>query len=137
MTINTQADNLIKGLKNVFSRYGLCDDIVSDNGSLYKSDVLDKFLKVNVIKHSYTPLYNPATNGAAENYVNTFKDKVNKIIKYGKSLNDAIDLFLFDYRSTVHCTTGRSPARLMFKRELRTQFDLLKPDVLPTVEQKQ
>ena len=37
----------------------------------------------------------------------------------------------------VHCTTGRSPAWLMFKRELRTRFDLLEPDVLATVEQKQ
>ena len=62
---------------------------------------------------------------------------MNKIIKDGKSLDDAINLFLFDYRSTVHCTTGRSPAWLMFKRELRTRFDLLKPDVLATVEQKQ
>ena len=36
------------------------------------SDEFNKFLKVDGIKHSYTPPYYPATNGVAENYVNTF-----------------------------------------------------------------
>ena len=75
MKSNTQSDNLIKAFKNVFSRYGLCDHVVSDNGSQYKSDEFNKFLKVNGIKHFYTPPYYPATNGAAENYVNTLRMK--------------------------------------------------------------
>ena len=33
MKSNTQSDNLIKAFKNVFSRYGLCDHVVSDNES--------------------------------------------------------------------------------------------------------
>ena len=45
MKSNTQSDNLIKAFKNVFSRYGLCDHVVSDNGSQYKSDEFNKFLK--------------------------------------------------------------------------------------------
>lgn len=46
-------------------------------------------------------------------------------------------MFLFDYRSTEHCTTGRSPAWLMYKRELRTRFDLIRPNVKSYVEGKQ
>ena len=65
-------------------------------------------------------------NGAAENFVNTFKNKIKKIVKGGEKLDDAINLFLFDYRSIKHCTTEESPAFLLFKRELRTRFDLLK-----------
>ena len=111
----------------------MCDHVVSDNRSQYKSVEFNKFLKVNGIKHPYSPPYHPATNGAAEKYVNTFKDKVNKIMKDSKSLDDAINLILFDYRSTVHFTTGRSLAWLMFKRELRTRSDLLKTYVLSVV----
>jgi len=42
-------------------------------------------------------------------------------------LSDAINIFLFDYRSCKQCTTGKSPAALMYNRELRTRFDLLRP----------
>ena len=73
MKSNTQAENFIKAFKSVFSRSVLCDHVVSDNGSQYKSDEFNKLLKVNGIKHSYTPPYHPATNGTAENYVNIFK----------------------------------------------------------------
>lgn len=44
---------------------------------------------------------------------------------------------MFDYRASEHCTTGRSPASIMFKRELRTRFDLLRPQMDDTVEAKQ
>ena len=108
--LKRKADKLYKDFKSVFSRYDLSDHAVSDNGSQYKSDEFNKFLKVNGVKYSCTPPHHPATNGGAEKYVNTFKNKVNKIIKDGKSLDDAINLFLFDYRITVHCTTDRSPA---------------------------
>ena len=32
------------------------------------------------------------------------------------------------YRMTPHATTGRTPAELMFGRNLRTRFDLIFPD---------
>ncbi|CAB0040941.1 unnamed protein product [Trichogramma brassicae] len=46
-------------------------------------------------------------------------------------------MFLFDYRCIEHCTTRRSPAYLMYKRELRTRFDLLRPNLEETVEAHQ
>ncbi|CAL1672265.1 unnamed protein product [Lasius platythorax] len=55
-------------------------------------------------------------------------------MKEGKSLEHAVNLFLFDYRSKEHCTTKRSPAWMMLKRELHTRFDLLKPCVADDVE---
>lgn len=38
--------------------------------------------------------------------------------------------FLFDFRDTPHCTTGESPAKLMFGRALKTRFSLLKPPLV-------
>lgn len=55
-------------------------------------------------------------------------------MKEEKSLEYAVNLFLFDYRSMEHCTTRRSPAWLIFKRELRTRCDLFKPSVRDDVE---
>ncbi|MGH0136768.1 UNVERIFIED_CONTAM: hypothetical protein FKN15_070941 [Acipenser sinensis] len=41
------------------------------------------------------------------------------------------------YWSTPHTVTGRSPAELFLKRQLRTRFTLLKPHLATTVENKQ
>ena len=45
--------------------------------------------------------------------------------------------FLLCYRSTPHSTTGVSPASLFLGREVRTRFDLLKPDINKRVYEKQ
>lgn len=111
--------------------------MVTDNGTQYTCQEFQDFVRCNGIKHSFSAPHHPATNGAAENFVETFKDKVDKIIATGKSLDYAINLFLFDYRTTEHCTTGRTPAYLVYKKELRTRFDLLKPDVAGDVYDKQ
>lgn len=133
---NTKSDKLIRVFKVVFSRYGLPDHCESDNCPQYKND-FHEFLIRNGVKHTFSPPHCPATNGAAENFVKTFKTKVDKIVRDGKSLDNAISLFLLDYRSTPHCTTGRSPYFLMYKREMKTRFDLLKPNVVNEVENKQ
>lgn len=137
MQQSTQASKVIKKFKKGLVRFGLPRQIVSDNGRQYTSTEFQEFCKKNGIKQTFTAPHHPATNGAAENFVETFKDKVDKIISGEKSLEYAINLFLFDYRSTEHCTTGRTPAYMMYKRELRTRFDLLKPDVHEHVNTKQ
>ncbi|KAG5867129.1 hypothetical protein JTB14_016840 [Gonioctena quinquepunctata] len=45
--------------------------------------------------------------------------------------------FLFSYRNTVRRSTKRTPSQLMFGRHLRSQFDLLKPDVMKNIEFEQ
>lgn len=133
----TQAPKVIEEFKKILVRHGLPRHLVTDNGTQYTSNEFQEFVNRNGIKHSFTAPHHPATNGAAENFVGTFKDKVDKIVKSGKSLDYAVNLFLFDYRTSEHCTTGRTPAYMVYKRELRTRFDLLKPDVHSDVSDKQ
>ena len=59
-----------------------------------------------------------------------------KRIKEG-SLNTRLSRFLFKYRLTPHSSTGVSPAELMFGRKLRSQLDLVKPDIGKKVRQAQ
>lgn len=67
----------------------------------------------------------------------TFKNEVTKIVKGGEALDDAINLFLWDYRMVDHCTTGKSPAWLLYKRKLRMCFNLLRPCLKNTVIKNQ
>ena len=45
--------------------------------------------------------------------------------------------FLFRYQTTPQSTTGQSPAELLFGRPLRSQLDLLQPDLHAKVQYRQ
>lgn len=67
----------------------------------------------------------------------TFKIKFKALVKSGFSRHDALCKYLFQYRTTLHCTTGCTPAELQVGRTLRTRLSALKPSVRDTVEQNQ
>jgi hypothetical protein len=112
---------------DIFLRYGFPIHLVTDNGTSFTSHDFRTFCKNRGINHTFTPPYHPATNGAAERFVETFKSNVTKIVESGKTLNYAIGIFLSDYRTTPHKATGVSPARLMLQREIRSRLSLLRP----------
>lgn len=122
-------------MRETFSRYGLIDTIVSDNGRQFTSDDFRIFTEKNNIKHIFTAPGHPSTNGQAENFVKTVKKSIYANLKDASPEDIEIFLyrFLLDYRNTKHCTTGDSPAKLMFSRELKTRFSCLKP---PTTREK-
>jgi transposase InsO family protein len=50
--------------------------IVSDNGSQFSSDEFATFMKRNGIKHFKSAPHHPATNGLAEQFIQTFKNSM-------------------------------------------------------------
>ncbi|XP_033228821.1 uncharacterized protein K02A2.6-like [Belonocnema kinseyi] len=134
---NTKASALIDACQVLFARYGLPRHVVSDNGPQFTAADFKEFLEKQGVKQSFSPPYHPPSNGAAENFVGTFKNKVAKLVEGKKSVKEAINIFLFDYRSSPHCTTGKSPACLFYKRELRTRFDKLRSRLADKVQTKQ
>lgn len=133
---STDTKSTIEKLVDTFARFGLPKWIHTDNGPQLASKEFKEFIKENGIKHTFSPPYHPASNGAAENIVKTFKRSVTRNILSGMKATDAARVFLFDYRRTPHTVTGVSPASLMFKREIRSKLDLLKPSVDERVSEK-
>ncbi|XP_055543666.1 uncharacterized protein K02A2.6-like [Wyeomyia smithii] len=78
----------------------------------------------------FTTPYSPCSNGAAENAVKTVKNALKKLSSDSafkrKSVTWQLNSFLEMYRATHHATTGESPYKLMFSREMRIRFDKLK-----------
>ncbi|XP_058814638.1 uncharacterized protein K02A2.6-like [Topomyia yanbarensis] len=71
--------------------------------------------------------YHPATNGQAERYVQTIKQKL-KALKYPKSkLILELCNTLLTYRKMIHPSTGTSLSMLVFGRQIRSRLDLLLP----------
>ncbi|XP_055351901.1 uncharacterized protein K02A2.6-like [Paramacrobiotus metropolitanus] len=121
------SDGVLETLRNLFSRYGACTEIVTDNGTQFTSQEFANFRAEHGIKHLRTPPGHPQSNGQAERYVQTIKDGVAKLMADRKNLSDALRQFLWRYRGAPYATTGKSPAELFLGRKFRTQLDLLSP----------
>ncbi|XP_055644013.1 uncharacterized protein K02A2.6-like [Toxorhynchites rutilus septentrionalis] len=106
--------------------------LVSDNGTQFTSAEFANFCMANGIEHVTTAPFHPQSNGQAERFVDTFKRTVKKIREGTKAIDEALDIFLLTYRSTPNRSLqdNKSPAEVMFNRQIRTCLELLRP---PTV----
>ncbi len=63
-TSSTSSQIVIEELRTVFSKFGLPETIVTDNGSSFTSQEFREFLKNNGIRHTTSAPYHPASNGS-------------------------------------------------------------------------
>ncbi|KAK3085126.1 hypothetical protein FSP39_024809 [Pinctada imbricata] len=124
----------IEVLRTIFSRNGIPEQIVSDNGPQFTSAEFGQFMKNNAIRHYKSAPYHPATNGLAERFVQTFKRSIRSMKHDSMSLNKKIANFLLQYRNTPHTTTNESPAKLFVGRQLRSRLDLIRPNIQGKVD---
>jgi hypothetical protein len=130
----TTAEDLVQVLCPLISTFGLPEQFVTDNGPQFVSAEFRKFCDENGIRHIRSAPYRPQTNGEAERFVQTFKQAFRAMNGAAGSIDAKVESFLFRYRSTPHATTGRTPAELLFGRNFRTRFDLLRPSVRNRVQ---
>lgn len=76
-----------------------------------------------------TAPYHPVSNGAAEQLVQSVKQELWSAHTTGVPLEQTVMTFQLKYRTTPHATTGMAPCELLMDLKLRTQLDLLMPDV--------
>ncbi|GFO27254.1 Pol polyprotein [Plakobranchus ocellatus] len=128
-TATSTSSATINILSTTFARYGIPEQVVSDNGPQFTSEDFRAFISSNGIKHTRSAPYHPATNGLAERMVQSFKNAM-KAAKHDEgSMNLKLARFLLAYRNSPHSTTGESPASLMFGRLLRTRLDICTPSI--------
>ena len=54
-----------------------------------------------------------------------------------KLIQKSLENFLLAYHSTPHSTTGKKPASLFLRTDVRTRFDLMRPSIEDKVQNKQ
>lgn len=126
------AEKTIEILRRIFANKGLPKTLVSDNGTCFTSHTFQAWLKGLHIHHCRSPPFFPATNGQAERFVRTLKSALRAITG---DAEQALAQFLLRYRVTPHSVTGESPSMLMFKRQIRTRLDALRPEVADRVSE--
>lgn len=135
----TTTEATIEYLRSIFARYGLPEQLVSDNGPQLISMKFEGFCQQNGIKHMKTPPYHARSNGAAERTVQIIKKQLAKT-KLENTVQQGVqyqlDNILFAYRNTPQITTEKTPAELFLKRSPRTRLSILKEKILKKEEKK-
>ena len=129
MMQSTTSQRTIEVLRELFSSYGLPEQVVSDNGPQFVSAEFETFMRNNGIKHIRCAPYHPSSNGLAERFIQTFKKAMLAGDREGCDLKYQLCQFLLKYRSSPHTTTDVAPCELFLKRSMRTRLDMLKPDL--------
>ena len=113
-------------LKKIFSRHGVPEDILSDNGTQFHPTRTSPFQKFaeewGFIHRTSSPLY-PQSNGFAENAV--------KIVKNLLTKNSDPYKALLEYRATP-LANGYSPGELLMGRRLRSTLPMDPTRLIPT-----
>ena len=140
---STTSQRTIAVLRDLFSSYGLPEEVVSDNGPQFVSHDFTNFMKMNGIKHTLSPPYHPASNGAAERSVQILKQALRKQVASHHegqpklTIEHRLANFLFRNRNTPHTVTGVPPAELFLKRQPHIRFSNLLPSVEKQVNAQQ
>ena len=120
-------------LEEDFAHFGYPHTIVSDNATTFSSAEFQEWCHYRGIKHLTGAPYHPATNGAAERLVQSFKQSLKKSKLPPRP---ALQEFLMHYRRTP-LNTGFSPSQLLNGRQIRTKIDSLLPSPAHIAQERQ
>ena len=120
---NTNSNNIIMALKEIFSRFGIPETVVSDNGPQYSSQEFVGFASAYDFCHVTSSPHFPQSKGQAERTVQTVK----KLLKESPDPHMA----LLTYRCTPFPWCGLSPAELLMGRRLHANIPLLDEQLTP------
>ena len=128
---STTAAVIIKRMKSCFAVHGLPVEIVTDNGPQFVAEEFDLYLSEHGIVHRRITPYWPQANSEVERFNRTLEKAIRAANTEGKDWKNELNTFLLNYRATAHCTTGKSPAFLLFGREIRTKIPSVNTSNLP------
>ena len=107
-------------------QFGVPKVIYSDRDPAFQADFFTRLMDLLGIKKKVTTGYNPKANGLCEKSNGIVK---NMLIKYFFFFGGEWDVWLrelqYSYSSSIHTSTGFSPAELVYGRKLRLPLDIV------------
>lgn len=119
---STTSEKITEFLDKTFRTHGLPLSIQTDNGPQFVSDHFRLFMSENGIDHRRTTPFWPQANGEVERQNRSIMKRVKIACSEGKDWKSDLNKYLVTYRCTPHSTTGVSPSKLLYGREIRTKL---------------
>ena len=124
---STEAGRIAKHLVEVFSRVGIPEEILADQGANFMSALLQDVYQLLSIKRIRTSPYHPQTDGLVERFNSTLKSMLRKFVaSNAKDWDEYLPYLLFAYREVPQESTGFSPFELLYGRRVRGPLDVLR-----------
>ena len=120
---NISSKAIATKLRKLFCRYGAPECIVTDNGPQFRKHTeFRELMKEFNVRHRKVTAYNPRANGEVERFNRNLKKTIQASVAEGQNWRVTLDNFLLSYRTTPHSITGKTPAELMFGRNIRDKI---------------
>lgn len=122
-----KADTVAKALTTVFSHFGFAQEIQSDRGTDFMSELMKVFLEEFNIKHIKSSALHPQSQGQIERFHRTLKSMLRALgDKFDNAWDEALPWVLFSYRECPVETLGFSPFELLYTYPIRGPLSLIK-----------
>ena len=109
-------------------RHGPPQELLSDRGRVFLSEVVEAILKECHAVHRKTTAYHPQTNGLTERFNRTLGDMLSMYVAADHTNSDAILPFVtYAYNTAPQSTTGFSPFFLLYGRHPSHTIDTILP----------
>ncbi|KAK7922269.1 hypothetical protein WMY93_009171 [Mugilogobius chulae] len=120
------AHAVLRVLIQLFSRVGIPDETLTDQGTNFTSRLLQLFHKQLGITALRTTPYHPQTDGLVERFNQTLKRMLQKFVSdTRKDWDRWLPFVLFAYREVPQSSTGFSPFELLYGWDVQGPLDLL------------
>ena len=121
------ANAVAEELLAFFARVGVPEEILTDQGTNFTSQLLREVYRLLHIKPIRTTPYHPQTDGLVERFNGTLKAMLKKTVaEEGKDWDRLLPYLLFAYREVPQASTGFSPFELVYGRNVRGPLDIVK-----------
>ncbi|XP_073668194.1 uncharacterized protein [Paramisgurnus dabryanus] len=118
---------VIQALVQLFSRVGIPEEILTDQGTNFTSKLMGQLNRQLGIKAIRTTPYHPQTDGLVERFNQTLKNMLKKFVNdTGKDWDKWLPFVLFAYREVPQASTGFSPFELLYGWQVQGPLDLLR-----------
>ncbi len=122
-----EAETVAEALVEMFSRIGVPNEILTDMGTQFTSEVMKEVSNLLSIKQLTTTPYHPACNGLVERFHQTLKRMLRRMSEERPTDWDRyIAPLLFAYREAPQESLGFSPFQLLYGRTVRGPLTILR-----------
>ena len=124
---NQDAVTVVDSLMEIFSRVGFPEELLSDQGTNFKSSLMYEVCRLLRVKKMVSSVYHPQTNGMCEKLNGVLKRMLKAYAVVEPKLWDKyLTYVLFAYREVPNETTVFSPFELLYGRNVRGPLSILK-----------
>ena len=124
---NVDTITVAEALVSIFCRIGFPDEMLTDRGTQFMSEVMKEVNRLLSLKHLKTTAWHPMCNGLVERFNGTLKTILKRLCAESpKQWDRYLPAVLFAYRSSVQESSGFSPFELVFGRKIRGPMEILR-----------